>query len=136
MEYTTNQKGEIAKLKVELLAASKGFVTSRTVEGARYDLVIDDGQRLHRVQVKWADIKSTQSSGAYAVGLKKHGRDGSIKKYTKDEIDAVVVYFPGWEKICWFGPELFHEKGSIMVRGEVSKNGQKKGIHYINDYLW
>lgn len=67
----TNKKGEIAKLKVELMAAELGWISSRTVEGSRYDLVLDNGKKLYRTQVKYADGKSSHSDGSILVGFRK-----------------------------------------------------------------
>jgi hypothetical protein len=49
---TKSQKGEFAKLKVEQRALEKGWITSRTVESSRYDLVLDSGKKLFRVICK------------------------------------------------------------------------------------
>lgn len=77
----TNKKGEIAKLKVELMAAELGWISSRTVEGSRYDLVLDNGKKLYRTQVKYADGKSSHSDGSILVGFRKAIGDDRNKKY-------------------------------------------------------
>lgn len=51
MELSTAQKAEIAMAKVRMRAAERGIpVSVPTTDSVRYDLVIDDGGRLYRVQ--------------------------------------------------------------------------------------
>ena len=145
-ELSTQAKGEIAKLKAELRAAEKGWIVSRTVEGSRYDLVLDDGKKLYRVQVKYSNGKSSNSEGVVCVGLRKFTGDDlrrsaeyrrlPIRMYTKDEIDVLVVYIPLLDKLCWFGADIFETKANIMIRYDPPKNGQKKGLTLVHDYVW
>jgi len=146
MELTSNSKGEIAELKVQLRAAEKGWVASRTVEGARYDLVLDDGKKLYRAQVKYAGAKGSHSEGSATVYLtrsegddrNKNGkyRRRKTRRYNSKEVDAILVYLPQIDKVCWLGPELFSEKPALALRYESPKNGQKKGIHLAEEYIW
>ena len=47
-------KSEIAVLKLELRANQKGyFVSLPKNQSSRYDLIIDDGKKLYRTQVKY-----------------------------------------------------------------------------------
>jgi PD-(D/E)XK endonuclease len=55
---STKQKGAIAEAMVAGEAAVLGCMVYRPVaEGGRYDLIIDAGGRLLRVQCKWAALK-------------------------------------------------------------------------------
>ena len=54
MILTTAQKAEIAMAKVRLRAAEKGIAISvPTSDSVRYDLIVDEGARLYRAQVKY-----------------------------------------------------------------------------------
>ena len=45
------KKGIIAQLKAELRANELGFIVSKpTTENCRYDMIIDDGKKLNRIQ--------------------------------------------------------------------------------------
>lgn len=143
MKLTSSQKGEIAKLKVEQRAVEKGWVCSRTIESARYDLVLDDGARLYRVQVKYADgIPGHNTQGAVMANLRSNrGDDRNLKyrrrkqrMYTPDEIDAVLVFIPRINEVCWFGPDKFHGKSAITIRYESPKNGQEYPM--ASDFKW
>lgn len=135
-------KAEVAKLKVELRAAEKGWITSRTIEGVRYDLVLDDRSRLYRVQVKYVSGVSSNAVGCVQVGLRRwagDGRDqqrGRTRIYTAGELDALVVYIPQVDKLCWFGSDVFANRPSFNLRYEPARNGQKTGVILVQDFVW
>ena len=135
--YITHQKGEIARAKVELRAIEKGLFISRPAELGRYDLVIDDGEQLHRVQIKYCDCCT---NGSVKVNLKKNSFNttsvNKSRRYTKDEVDVIIVYVPSLEKFCWLGPDLFHDKTGVNLRYKEPKNGQKKKIIMVEDVEW
>ena len=142
----SNQKGEIAQLKVQIRAAEKGWIASRTIEGARYDLVLDDGDKLYRVQVKYSGGGTSHCNGSAAVHVTRAEGDDRNKNskycrtktrtYSKNEVDAVIVYIPQIDELCWLGPEMFDDKPVVCLRYEAPKNGQKKGIHLAENYVW
>jgi PD-(D/E)XK endonuclease len=127
---TKEQKGILAVLKVQQRAVEKGVLVSAPINPCRYDLILDDGT-LNRVQVKYGGTKSGHSVGAVRVDLRRHG-----KTYSKDEIDAIVVYLPAIEKICWFGSEVFDGREAIYVRYEPSKNNQRKKCILAEKHFW
>lgn len=57
---TSAQKGELALLKVLVRANELGWVASRPTRDCRYDLVLDDGKQLHRVQVKYCNRRARE----------------------------------------------------------------------------
>lgn len=140
-----SQKGEFAKLKVEQRAVEKGWIASRTVENSRYDLVLDNGRKLFRVQVKYASAcPGHNTKGAVVANLRSGNGDSRNLKYsrlksrtyTSKEIDAVVVYIPQIEKVCWFGKKHFHKKGHITIRYELPLNKQKTKLCMACDFVW
>ena len=141
---TSSQKGEIARLKVVQRAIEKGCIPSRTIESARYDLILDDGTIRYRAQVKYADGKMGHSTGAVVANLRRQKGDdrnlkycrSSSRTYTTEEIDAVLIYVPKVDSVCWFGPEHFLNKPSIAVRYEFPKNGYKKNVKMVKDFIW
>src|SRR5438132_1694866 len=85
----TNFLGEIAVAKVVLRAMEKGWTPCKPLVECRYDLILDDGLKPYRVQVKYAGGNSPkQASGAIPVGLKKWRTDGRppLMYYTAEEI--------------------------------------------------
>jgi len=140
----TRQKAEIAQLKVELRAAEKGWITSRTNEGSRYDVVLDDGKKLFRVQVKYGGYEGGHATGAVIVDLRKYqgdDRNRQVKRskrklYSKSEIDCLLVYLPQVDKVCWIKADMFDSKTEVTLRFKPPKNGQKKGVNLVEDFVW
>jgi hypothetical protein len=130
----TRHKGEIAELKVQLRATEKGYICSKPcMNGCRYDLIIDDGQKLHRVQVKYGGV-STNNSATSRVKLYSSGRNGKNRTYKEDEIDAVVAYLPDVDKIVWLPRNIFETRNNIHIRTRLGRQG--KNVMYLDDYVW
>jgi hypothetical protein len=71
---TTNQKGFIAEQAVILECARRASPVSRPLDDQRYDLVLDLGSRLLRVQCKWqCEIARSSASAPAAVGAAARG---------------------------------------------------------------
>jgi Protein of unknown function (DUF3257). len=132
------QKGELACLKVEQIALEKGYIVSKpTIEGTRYDRIIDCNNRLYRVQIKYAGTKQTNSEGCICIDLRKKTNSGKkISSYNRNEVDVVLAYIPEIDKVCWFEPDLFEGKQTLTIRYEPSKNGQVKNIIFAENYIW
>lgn len=131
------KKADIARLKVEMRALELNVICSRpVVEGTRYDLILDTGERLYRAQVKYGNGRSSTSEGVVEVNLRKEIKKEKNCPYLKDEIDALLIYLPIVDKICWFGPEIFHAKGTLSIRIAPTKNGQVKHCLPAEKYFW
>lgn len=63
-------------------------------------------------------------------------RRKKTRTYGENKIDAVLIYVPQAEKICWFGPECFCGKAFITIRLQPPGNGQRAGIKMISDFEW
>jgi len=125
-------------LEVEKRATEKGFIVSRPVIEVRYDLVIDDGKNLNRVQVKYT---AQREAGALNIGLRKFGgnkevglRMADVKTYSADEVDVLAVFSPVSGKVYWVPIEVFEGKTVLRLRLEPSKNNQKKRVLMASEY--
>jgi len=134
--HLTHQKGEIAQLKVMLRAAEKGVVLNRPLVASRYDFVLDDGEKLERVQVKYASGKAQNSEGSVKVNLKSWEGRKLRRRYCANEVDALLVYLPQIDRVLRFEADFFCERESFVVRIEPAKNGQVKGILNAKDFVW
>ncbi len=135
----TNFLGEYAIAKILLRCLEKGFGCSRPTIECRYDLVLDDGIKLYRTQVKYAGGASPKHcKGMVPVGLRKWRTDGRppIPYYTAAEIDLLLVYVRRIDSILWFGPEVFDGRKRLFIRVEPTLNNQKKGCLMAADYIW
>src|SRR5215470_2778787 len=129
------RKAEIAMVKVWMRALQLGaFVSKPIFEGARYDYIIERDGKLYRAQVKYADGKNKTADGVVVVNLRKQIKKNKNHPYDESEVDALVVYMPKIEKVCWFGPEVFCGKQSLSIRISPTKNGQIKGCLAAEDY--
>lgn len=134
---TSNWKGQLAVSKAETHAIELGLIPNRPSIDCRYDIVIDDGKKLWRVQVKYANGNPPCSSGAVIAKLAYETRHRkNTYTYNSIEVDALVEYIPKIDKLCWFPCEVFVGKKILCIRLESSLNGQKKRITYANDYFW
>ena len=141
-----NQKGRIAELKVHQRAIEREVMIARVEGGARYDFVIGDARGLHRVQVKWAGRSKTP--GAAVASLTTwagNARDSRVRRadrtrqkmrrYTKDEIDAILVYVAPLDCLCWF--EGVHiGKQALQIRYAPTRNNQSRRVLYAEDFRW
>lgn len=130
---TTDQKGAIAEAAVAFEAAKLGIGVYRPLSDERYDLIFDLGDRLVRVQCKWASTRGDvivvplYSSRRTADGLRR-------TCYTADQVDAFAAYSPETER-CYFAK--FEEVGgrqALNLRLRPSKNNQSAGIRWARDY--
>jgi PD-(D/E)XK nuclease superfamily protein len=131
------KKAEIAMMRVGIRALQLGAAVSKPIfEGARYDYIIEREGKLYRAQVKYADGKPSRTTGAVYLNLRKQIKKNKNCPYNDSEIDALVVYVPKIDKICWFGPEIFSGKQNLSIRIAPTKSGRIKGCLAADDYLW
>ena len=136
MKATSNVKGQLAISKAELRALELGYIPSRPSFDTRYDLIIDNLNTLDRVQVKYADGKPSKTGGSVVVKLAYEDRKKRIFTYRKEEIDALIVYIPRIDRLCFLPPKIFVGKRNLCIRLEKSKNNQRKKVIFAEDYYW
>lgn len=124
--------GKLAELKVEARALAKGLILSKPTTDARYDFVVDNGKTLQRIQVKYAGIVSAHSSGSTVVDF----RNASGRKYSRDDVDLMLVYVPQIDKVLCFDPPMWVNKATITIRFAETANGQRRKIVFAMDYVW
>jgi hypothetical protein len=134
---TTQQKSEIAHLKVTFRAIELGIVLSKPVIETRYDFIADTNGKLERCQVKYAGKPNRNSEGAVVVNLRSWAPGRKRERvYTADEVDALLVYVPQVDMVCKFPPAMFVGKASFILRYAPPKNGQTKGLVLVEQYRW
>ncbi len=86
-KLTRKQRGEMAEAAFVAKAASLGLCLSKPWgESSRYDMIVDNGKRLLRVQVK-----SAHRAGEYG-GYTFHAHGNTARAYGANEIDVLVAY--------------------------------------------
>lgn len=87
----SKELGDLGELAFILAAGSMGLAVSKPFgDSRRYDLIVDSGRRMLRVQVK--SVYRRAARGDYQVTCcSRAGQSGSII-YTAKEIDVMAVY--------------------------------------------
>ena len=98
MEYTTNQKGLITEIEVALYLIKLGYNVSQPLNAdSRYDLILDTGKQLLRLQVKTAHLSATAQNSISFKCRSITGRKetGVLKtsRYTSEEIDYFATFW-------------------------------------------
>jgi hypothetical protein len=131
---TTDQKGNLAELAIAFAARKLGIdVYWPLGEGGRYDLILDLGGTLSRVQCKWAPRhRDVVVVRCYST---RRNRDGLLRRiYTKGEIDAYAAYCQQLDR-CFFLPyDEFVCQAQVYLRLNGTNNNQKLGINWADDF--
>lgn len=130
---TTNQKGFIAETAVIHECARLGVPVAKPLDDQRYDLILDLGSKLLRVQCKWA----AGVGGVVSIRTRtsRRGREGHIhRSYGPDEIDAIVAFCAETGRCYLLPHELSVGRATVQLRLEPTKNNQAAGIRWASDY--
>ncbi len=83
--------GLLNEVKAKYLLLEHGFDVSVPMSPAsKYDLIVDNGKRLFKVQVKKTSRKNNKNS--YRCRVCMSNKKGRHKKYTKDEVDMFLIH--------------------------------------------
>jgi hypothetical protein len=133
-KLTTSRKGAAAEMEIAAAFIRLGLVVLWPLcEGGRYDLVVDTGERMLRIQCKWASRKADVLTARCVTS--RHTPSGYRRTtYSADEIDAVAIYSPATDA-CYLIP--IHEvadRKTISLRLAPTLNQQGLGVHWARDY--
>lgn len=131
---TTDQKGAIAEAAIALAAMKLGVDVYRPLgEGGRYDMILDLGAKLWRVQCKWASRRAE----TLVVGCESARRcaDGFIRRrYTAEEVDAIGAYSLEFDRCFLIPIARVENKPSISLRLSPCLNNQRRRINWADDF--
>lgn len=99
IELSLRAKGTFLELEFASECIKRGAEVSFPVGGhARYDVLVDNGERIYKVQVKTSSYN--QNRGSYNVNMSapNNGRKGGRHVYTKKEVDCIATRIEG----IWF----------------------------------
>ncbi len=131
----SNHKGNVAELKILAAAADLGLEVSKPLtEHCRYDLIFDVGDRLLRVQCKWAnqngDVILIKIGGSYHSPTRGY----VLSTYSASEVDAVAAYC-GDNDRCYLIPiDVIDGQTCMHLRLAPARNGQLVALHFAADY--
>ena len=130
-----NHKGNVAELAIAAEATRLGVDVSRPMgEHTRYDLIFGIGDRLLRVQCKWALLKGEVI--VVRLASSRYRSDGKQvhTTYTAEEIDAVAVYCEAVDSCYLIGIDQIAGMRGMHLRLSEAKNGQKASLNWAADY--
>jgi hypothetical protein len=130
----TKSKGDISELRVAIELTKLGYLISKPLgENQRYDLIADDGQRLHRVQVKTGRVRGGVIMFS-CCSTHGHRRTGNLatRPYI-GQIELLAVYCPDTEKV-YLVREADLTRTKIQLRLVAPRNNMTKTIRWATDY--
>jgi hypothetical protein len=96
------QQGDTTELRFMLLNHELGYTVSKPFgDNAKYDLIVDTGKELQRVQVK-STRRKEKSSGMDCYNCLVCSGADSKQQYSKEDIDYIAIYVipeDAWYKI-------------------------------------
>lgn len=117
----TRQQGDVGVMAAALHFTARGdCVCFPATEGCRYDLIIDSGNDLSRVQVKTSRNNARFSDG-WEVALCTSGgnRSGTGRRKVLDSAEFDLLFILAEDGRSWLIPaESVHGMGSIVVGGK------------------
>lgn len=134
MLHDPNQKGTLGEISVIKNLCAKGYDVFQAVSNSsRVDLIVlCDGVPI-RIQVK-----STYSkNGVVTAYTRKTCLNPEYNyTYSEEDFDVLAVYVIDRDLVGYLpSHEILTNKSMVKLRLEETKNGQKKGIRYIADYV-
>jgi prevent-host-death family protein len=134
-EQDTNHKGNAAELAIAAEAARLGLsVFIPLTEHSRYDLVLEVGGRLLRVQCKWGRCDGETILVSLKSSYHSPTRGYVVRKYAADEVDAIAVYCEH-TRCCYLLPiDAVAGVGLITLRLTPARNNQRAALNLAADY--
>ena len=129
----SNRIGAIAESAIAAEFVQLGFHVLWPFVAERYDMALDLGGRLVRIQCKSAPMRGdvivvrARTNRRAPEGF----RPGT---YTADEVDVIAAYAPAIKRCFAIPIETFGESGSLYLRRSAARNGQRAGLHFADDY--
>lgn len=132
MDKTTQYKGQLTEQKCFVKCLEAGYLISKPLfDNARYDFILDTGEKLLRIQVKTSAWNEEHSAFTFN-GYSQHstGNGNKRMKYTTKEIDYFMT-----EKDGTFYLYPAEEQGFVTRSLRVtSKQNQTYNIKWAKDY--
>jgi PD-(D/E)XK endonuclease len=127
--------GDRSTLAIMLALYDVGFkVLLPFGENARYDLVIDDGSSLRRVQCKTGRLRQgAVKFAACSTNIHHKSRSSPHRSY-QDEVDAFAIYCPETAGVYLIPIDdlAVNRQGSLRI--DTPKNNQKRFVRFGVDY--
>lgn len=132
MENNTQIQGALTEQKCFLKCIEQGYIVSKPLfDNARYDFILDTGNKILKIQVKssrWNETKTGFSFNGYSQH--STGKGNKRMKYTSKEVDYFMTEFENNFYLYPVPVEGLSEK--TLKFGERTR----KDYTYAQDYLF
>jgi PD-(D/E)XK endonuclease len=128
-------KGDRSTLAIMLALHEAGYdLLVPFGENTRYDLVIDDGKRLARVQCKTGRLRHGAIAFAACSSYAHHPNPRLVRRDYHGQIDYFAVFCPetGISYLIPIGELPLRRQGRLRV--EPARNNQRAGIRFAADF--
>ncbi len=130
-----NHKGNAAELAIAAEASRLGLsVLKPLTEHERYDLVVEVGGRLLRVQCKWASRRGEVIRVRLSSCHHSPTRGYVHSSYEIDEIDVIAVYCHDVGKSYLLPIEDFAGRSMVYLRLGPARNNQRASLNWAAAY--
>jgi hypothetical protein len=135
IQENTKTKGNYSEMVIASKFLEYGFYVSFPFgDNAPYDLIVDNGVKLFKVQCKTAfRQKDNQLEVKFErrVGSKRN----KSQSYQDLDIDFICAYSLEYKKVFLLDLKEFKNVNSVCLRVTPPLNNMKKGINFAEDYL-
>lgn len=130
----SNHKGNVAELAIATEAARLGLsVLKPLTEHERYDLALEIGGGLFRVQCKWA--RHDGDVVQIHVARCRTNRRGNVRSTYRDgEFDLLGAYCDDLRQCYLLPAAMVTGRHMIHLRTSAPRNNQRAAINYAADY--
>ena len=104
-------------------------------ENTRYDLAIDDGTRLLRVQCKTGRLRDGAVRFKVCSSYAHHPNPSVRNRNYRGQVDAFAVYCPETGDVYLIPIKDIANNWTGSLRVEWPRNGQRMGVRFAADYL-
>jgi hypothetical protein len=129
-------RGDRAELAVAADLVRRGHTVAFPFgEDSDYDLIVDRGGLLERVQVKYAESDGSRLEVRCRSHSLTNGKVRRTKHYTAETIDWLAVYDSSTAR-CFYIPavELGMGRSTITLRLRPALNNQRSGVRPAENY--
>jgi hypothetical protein len=132
-DLSTDRKGAIAESAVLHAAVRLGLLVALPYSPQRYDLILDLGARLLRVQCKWAMRRGDVV--VVRCYTSRRSRQRIVRRgYDCAEIDAIAAYCADLGRCYLISMSSLRGQRNVHLRIAPAANGQNRGIRWATQY--
>jgi hypothetical protein len=129
------EKGDQTTLAVTLMLRVLGYIVSEPRgENARYDLIIDDGNELKRVQCKTGRLRNGAVHFATCSSYGHHRNPATARRDYVGQVDLFAVYCYVTSTVYLIPTDNLPNRNACALRVDPPRNNQRDRVRFASDY--